>query len=102
MTEEQAAQTITKDIVRGNLRIARLYDGAWVVIAIRDDQPPTVLCQGIRDYDIMVFHPIRWKTYQGAETWVLNGCIGQLQEEMSDLAVGFQTEQAKMIRAYAY
>lgn len=58
---------------------------SWAIIC--DDGK--VLCQGIREYPYMIFHPILWD-YKKAEKWIEKGYIGNLQEGLSNLAVGFE------------
>lgn len=51
-----------------------------------------VLCQGFRESGGWLFHPLIWKTPEAARDWIKKGTIGELQESLTNLAVGFRVE----------
>ena len=66
------------------------FSNTWIVI---DTSTLEVLCQGIRAFPYHVYHPIQWVSYQGAQKWINEGgCIGDIQENHSNLNVGFKKE----------
>lgn len=51
-----------------------------------------VLCQGERHYGVYLNHPIVFKSIQHAWQWVREGCIGELQEGLGTLHIGFRRD----------
>lgn len=50
-----------------------------------------VLCQGIKESGGMAFHAIQFKDNAAAWRWIEDGCIAEVQEGTSNLAVSFST-----------
>lgn len=67
-------------------------DGTSSYVIVCDEGK--VLCQGIRRYPWMMFFPITWNRKR-AEEWIASGNIGELQEELTNLAVGFEDKHVK-------
>lgn len=67
-----------------------LFSHTWIVI---DTLTLEVVCQGIRVYPYYLYHPIQWVSYEEAQNWInQGGCIGDLQEGLSNLNVSFKKE----------
>jgi hypothetical protein len=47
------------------------------------------LCWCERHWDYLLFHPIKWNDRAAAYKWINEGCIAEIQEGLSCLAVGF-------------
>lgn len=47
------------------------------------------LCYGIREYQVWLWFPIRFKDKAAAFRWIESGYIAELQESLSILQVGF-------------
>ncbi len=69
-------------------------DGTWSWAIICDDG--RILCQGVREYPFMIFHPIQFD-HEKAEKWVEKGYIAELQEGLTNLAVGFENRHAGVL-----
>ena len=65
----------------------RFHKHTWIVIDFDDE---SILCQGIKQWPFWVWHPIVWNNYQSSIKWAKTGCIGEIQESMSNLHVGFK------------
>ena len=48
-----------------------------------------VLSQGMRSWDVYINMPIPFKDDSFAYDWIKNKCIGDLQEELGTLEIGF-------------
>jgi len=55
-----------------------------------------VLCQTEDHYGIILHHPIVFKSIPKAWEWVREGYIGELQEGLCNLGVGFSTTLMKV------
>ena len=47
------------------------------------------LCYIEKHYDCFLYHPIVFKDNAAAQRWIEDGCIADLQEQLSNLGVGF-------------
>lgn len=49
------------------------------------------LCQAEKHWDGILFHPFHFGSKQAAQKWIETGFIAELQEDLSNLGVGFTT-----------
>jgi hypothetical protein len=50
------------------------------------------LCYAERHWDVVLWHPIRFRDRAAAQEWIEKGFIADLQESLCCLAVGFATQ----------
>jgi hypothetical protein len=58
----------------------------WIVLREKD---LAVLCESVKKFPYIVYFPIKWTNYQACEEWVKTGSIGEIQEDFSNLNIGF-------------
>jgi hypothetical protein len=68
----------------------RFIDQLWIVVHGED-----VLCQGIPRFPYMIYEPIKWHSYQECHKWVDSGCIGDIQEGLTNLNILFTNKIVK-------
>ncbi len=87
---EQQKQTVDGGgTLRIDLTCVKISDSEWWIV----HQPTeTVLCQSWNNYGWLLTEPLRWKSAVTANKWIESGCIGELQESLTNLAVGFQNQ----------
>jgi len=109
MTEEKGQETVDGGKTRREqLEIVRIHQDEWIIIC-RHYQPrhtqsryeyddnyaptqPTILCVGTEPGRCWTYYePVKWKTFAGAEKWVLTGYMAQIQEGYTILDCGFRT-----------
>lgn len=56
------------------------------------------LCWCEQHWDVLLWHPIQFRNKATAAGWIARGTIGELQEAMSDLSVGFSTKSFEQRR----
>ena len=49
------------------------------------------LCQCERQWNVVLYHPIRFNDRSAAYKWIQSGTIAELQEGLMNLGVGFST-----------
>ena len=62
----------------------KFHDFSWVIV--HEDK---ILCQGIKKYPFIIYHPIIWKDHKAAEVWIESGSIAEIQESFTNLNIGF-------------
>lgn len=75
--------------LRVDLDIEVLYDKTAIVI----HKDTGILCVKYRDkYSYKLYEPVKFNDAQKAQKWIESGNIGRLQENFSELDVGFKKE----------
>lgn len=71
----------------GNLEIIRIGEKRFIVVKINDS---SVLSIGYRCYPYFFNEPVIWNNYSKCEEWCKTGGIGEIQEDLSTLHIGFE------------
>ena len=98
MADTQIKDELTKTangnpVLRSNLSPSP-FIGCDDELIIVDPETCTVLCHGIQLSWGMIFYPMIF-TPEQARRWIAEGTIGQLQEGLSNLNVGFTSVLVK-------
>lgn len=98
LTPKQADETVNgAGLKRSSLSIIKITDKAWIIV---DTTNVEMLCWGFREYRFHIYCPFEFPDYRKAEKWVKSGVIADLQEECSNLDIGFRKEFIKIHEYY--
>lgn len=92
LTDKQKPETYDgRGHQRCNLFIIKISDTKWYVGREEGIRAPEILSATMSNWEYDLCEPIIFATYKNAEKWCQTGCIADLQETLSWLAVGFAT-----------
>lgn len=92
LTDKQKTETYDgRGHARGDLFIIRISDNKWYIGREDEEGTPEILSVAMSNWEYVLREPIIYSTYKNAEKWCQTGCIAEIQEALSCLAVGFAT-----------